>query len=253
MRILPALFAATLSLFLGGCATAPPPLPTIEMLKGDRVGLLVEGGNTPTHTHIGTTVFNNFVRQYDYDWNLRTEVMRTVERSLEGVGLEVVDLGGQGIRHADVEGLVEAVDDRWQVASGRADVYRRLRGELGLRALVVLKETRVMTALECAGGPCAERYADASGLYTRSMFGLTSYRAVAAYQWNVYVLDPLADTATAEPLSSMLRMPTSAIAGFTKPQDFHQLTAEEFAPVREGILAIAATTSVQAATSLNVR
>ena len=250
MRI--AALVSLAALLIAGCATSPP-LPKIESTRGDRIGILVEAGNNPSHTHIGTTVFNNFAKKYPYNWNLGSAVTRTIEQTVRNSGFTAVDLRAEGISYADVSGLIQGTGEKWQVTSGKEEIMRRLREQLRLKAVLVLKETRVMTALECAGGPCSERYADSSGLYTRSFFGLTRYNAVAAYQWNVFVLDPVADAAKADPLRSMLRFPSTPLSGFKDPADFENLTEAEFVPVREAILRFTEVVSNEAVKALNVK
>ncbi len=69
MRMKLIALACCLVLVLAGCATSLP-IPSFETKHGDRVGLLVDIGDVPSHTHIGTTVFNNFERKYPYQWRL---------------------------------------------------------------------------------------------------------------------------------------------------------------------------------------
>lgn len=250
MRFLSTIFVFVIASLLTGCVTSPP-LPTIETTRGDRIGVLVEGGNTPTHSHVGTTVFNNFVKKYDYNWNLRAEVVSIVQRSITSAGYTPVDLQSEGVRYSDVEGLIKPAGDKWEVSKGKDEILRRLRTDLRLKAIVVLKEGRVMTVLECTGGPCSERYADGPGLYTRSFLGMTNYSAVAAYQWNVFVLDSPADTAKADPLRSIVRMPATHIRGFKSPADFDNITEVEFGPVHEAVLTFVEGASAAAVKTLN--
>jgi hypothetical protein len=244
--------AAITALVVAGCATSPP-LPRIEATKGDRIGIIVDVGDSPSHTHIGTTVFNNFAKKYPFNWNMSAEVRGTIEQSVKNAGLTPINLQAEGIHYADVAGLIQTSGEKWQVATGKDNTIRRLRDQLRLKAVFVLKESRVVTALECAGGPCSERYADASGLYTRSFFGLTRYNAVAAYQWNVFVLDPVADIAKADPLSSILRIPATPLPGFKEPANFENLTEVEFSPVRDSVLRFTAMASAEAVRTLNVK
>ena len=232
MRLVSLMFALAT---LAGCATAPP-LPKIESLRGDRIGVLVEVSGNPTHTHVGTTVFNNFVKKYPYQWNLGAEVRRIIERSVNEAGFTVVDLRQEGFDYQKVAGLIQTTGGKWQVAAGKEEVVRQLREQHKLKALIVVKDAPVMASLECSGGPCTARYVDHSGLYTRSVFGYTSYRAVAAFPWNVYVLDSVADISLAEPLRPMLGEPSYFLRSFKSPANFENLTEAEFQPVREGIL-----------------
>ncbi|MBE0592621.1 MAG: hypothetical protein IH616_09510 [Gemmatimonadales bacterium] len=240
------------ALFIAGCTTAPP-LPQIESARGDRIGILVETGDNPTHTHIGTTVFNNFTREYPYDWKLSTEVTRTIERVFGNAGFTAVDLRKEGLSYADVSDLIQPTGEKWQVATGKEETIRRLREQLKLKALLVAKEASVLANIECSGGPCSERYVAGPGLYSRSFLGLSNYYAVAAYQWNVFVLDPVADAAKVDPLWSMLRIPSAHLREFQHPLDFRNLTEAEFAPVREAVLMLTEKASHAAVKSLNVR
>lgn len=250
MRFISVIFGIVIATTLAGCAVFPP-LPTIVTARGDRIGVFVESGDTPLHTHIGTTVFNNFEKKYDYNWNLKTEITNIVQRSITSAGFIPIDLQAQGIRYSDVQGLIRPAGGKWEVPKDKDEALRRLRSDLRLKALVVLKEARVMTARECTGGPCSERYADGSGLYTRSFLNMTSYSAVAAYQWNVFVLDSPADTVLAEPLWSIVKMPSARILEFKSPANFDNLTEAEFAPVREAVLSFVEGASAAAVKSLN--
>jgi hypothetical protein len=108
-----------------------------------------------------------------------------------------------------------------------------------------------MTALECAGGPCSERYANASGLYTRSFLGLTRYNAVAGFALNVYVLNPPADISRADPLRSMMRMPAIPLGNYPAPANFEQITEAELLPVRDAILKFSEQMAAEIAKALN--
>jgi hypothetical protein len=240
------------ALFLAGCASTPP-IPKIQSASGDRVGVLVEVGDSPSHTHIGTTVFNNFTKKYPYNWKLNSEVSRVVQQSVKSSGFEAIDLNAAGIQYTDVAGLIKANGEQWQVTPGKEDTVRRLREQLKLKALIVLKEERVLAALECAGGPCAERYADTSGLYTRSFLGITRYNAVAAFKWNVFVLDPITNTVGVDSMREILRIPATPLPGFKDPTKFDNLTEAEFVPVRDAILRFTQVTTTEAMNTLNAK
>lgn len=222
-------------LFISGCATTPP-FPKIDSIQGDRIGIIVDIANSPTHTHVGTTIFNNFSKNYPYNLNLSSKVYEIIKRSAQSAGFIAVDLRAEGIHYSEVADLIRPAGETWQLTQGKESTLNRLHEELNLKALFVLKDSRVMTALECAGGPCSERYADGSGLYTRSIFGFTNYFAVAAFQWNVFVLDPLADAALVNPLAPILRMPVTHLPNFKDPADFKNLSEIEFSVAAEAIL-----------------
>lgn len=239
-----------ISIVLFGCAGGPPA-PRIETAVGERIGFLVEGGESPTHTHIGTTVFNNFTKKYPYRWNLESQVAGTIGKSIAEAGYTPVDLKAAGLRLADVDRLIQPKEFAWVVTPGREPALKRLRDQFGLKAVIVLKEGPVTTSLECAGGPCSARSSGGSGLFTRSFFGLTRYHGVAAYHWNVFVLDPPVDTARATELFDHLRYPARIISDYADPANFENLTESEFGPVRETILKMIRSFSILALRSLN--
>lgn len=228
-------YVLALVISLTGCASSPK-IPSFTMKQGDKVGVLVEIGQHPIHTHIGTTIFNNFEKSYPYQWGLDLAITDILTSALSQAGFEVVDLEKDGVRYSAITPLV--VNDRgaWRLSPGKDKVYRALLKEKGLKAIVVVKETRVMSALECAGGPCTPRYTEASGLYTRSFLGIDHYIAVAAFDLDVCVLDPLANLAEADPLRSMMSQPVVPLKDFADPKDFKQLTEADLRPVRDAIL-----------------
>ena len=248
VRLISLVFLATL--VLAGCATTAP-IPSFETRRGDRVGILVDIGDGPVHTHIGTTVFANFEKKYPYKWDLDSALAERLSNSLTTAGFTVINLENEGVRYSDVTPLVVGDGERWKVAPGKENTVRQLAEGKRLRAVVVVKETRVMTALECAGGPCSERYANASGMYTRSFLGATRYNAVAAFGVNVYVLNPLADTAKVDPLRTMLRMPAVALPRHPAPADFEQITEAELLPVRDAVLKFSDKMAEEIAKTLN--
>ncbi len=82
---------------------------------------------------------------------------------------------------------------------------------------------------------------------------MTRYDPVATHEWNVFVLDPVADAAQVDPLQSMLSMPSAPLSAFRDPEDFKNLTEAEFAPVRDAILRFVEGVAKEAVKVLNVK
>ena len=227
-------------------------MPAFASKRGDRIGVLVEGGNTPLHTHVGTTVFNNFKKPYPYQWKLNEGVTEVVSKALAASGFIPVNLAGTGLRFHDLSGLIVADNDKWRVGPGKEALLDRLRKEHGLKGVILLQEARVLAALECYGGPCAERYADGPGLYTRGFLGSMMYMAVAAHQWNVFVLDSLSDLARSGAMRKKtgVSMPVIRMRGFA-PASYQDLTEAEFGQVRSEILRFAESAASEFAQALN--
>jgi hypothetical protein len=246
MRIL--LAAGALAFALAGCQTAPK-LPALSLQPGDKVGVLVVAPDSPVHSHIGTTIFNNFDKTYPYQWTLRKDVQAAVADAVAQAGFVAVDLAAAGLRYEDVDGLVAAADGSWRIAAGREEAVQRLAGTLGLRAVVTLKAQATVVLMQCAGGPCSFFAASNPGLFTRSFLGMTNYIAAPAFAWHVYVFSPPADVASSDALAGRLKMPAVRLHDYS-PADFSNLTEADFVPVHDAIVHFAHDVAASAATSL---
>ena len=156
-----------------------------------------------------------------------------------------VDLSKHEFTGADLADLVIAQDNKWIYATGKSAILDRLR-KLNLKAVMLLKETQVVAALECNGGPCSSRIANGSGLYSRGFFGIDRYHAVSAYKWGIYTLETPANIAWSEAMRKMLRIPSIELPDYPAPKEFKNLSAAEFEPVREAIEAFNQAVATQA-------
>lgn len=226
LRLIPALM-------LAGCAAAPAG-PPFTLHPGDRVGLLVEAGDMPVHTHYESDgrSAGRIARAYPYDWQLDSAVAATVQRELTQAGFSVVDLESQGLRHDDLAGLIGPAGRQWQPSAG--PLYEGLRAQ-GVRAVVLVKDARTLAVQDCSGGPC-DRVAEGPGVYSSSTNGVTSWRAVSGFQWNVFLLDPPGDLATASPLRETLRAPSVPLFGAVRPGQGAAPTEAELMAVRDKVL-----------------
>jgi hypothetical protein len=237
-------------LALAGCATRAPPLPPLHDTAGDRVGVLVELPETPLHTHIGTTVFNNFEKNYPYRWQLAADLRTAIERELAHAGFEPVDLAAAGVSATQLQGLVEVRDGAWALGTDTAAFARDLARDRKLKAVVLVRDEAVMAMMQCSGGPCSFFTARAPGLFTRSFLGLNTYLAVAALHWNAYHLDPPADLAAVGPLAERLRRPVTRLSDY-QPAELGSLTEADFVPVHDAIVQFAAGIASELAAELH--
>lgn len=238
------------ALVLAGCATAPAG-PAFTLHSGDRVGMLVETSDVPVHTHYqsdgGSAVRS--ARAYPYSWQLDSAVGATVLRELTQAGFNVVDLETQGLRHADLAGLVTPGGRQWQAASD--PLYARLR-EQGVRAVVLVRDARTLAVRDCIGGPC-ERIAEGPGLYSSNINGVTTWRAVSGFEWRVFLLDPPGDLAASPSLRASLRMPSMELLGAARPPEGAPPTETELMLARERVLDYVEATAEDAVLALGGR
>ncbi|SRR5712692_6100852 len=237
--------ACFVALVLTGCA---PLIPSFETKRGDRVGILVDIGNNPVHTHEGTTFFTNFEKKYPYQWHLDSAVTEVPKNSLSKAGFAVIDLETDGLRYSDVTSLIVWDGEKWKPGPGKENTVRELVERRGLRAVVVVKETPIGIGGSVVKPPHS---ANASGLYTDGSLD-TQYKAVAAFRLNVYVLNPLANISEANPLLIWtIRKRVTPLTNFPAPANFEQITEAEFLPVRDVILKFSEQMAVEIAKALN--
>lgn len=212
-------------LWLAGCASGPsgsqPSVMKGALPAGSKVGLLISVGSGVAHEHIGTTIFNNFTKNRTLSFDVGDRARDYLSTRLAEGGFVVVDIERAGFR----------MDQFAHGLPSQTEHLGRLRQELGLQALVVVREQRVMASLECSGGPCSERYMEKSGLFTRGVFNLTRYIAVAALDTKVLLLDSSTDLGFSDPLKSELAKRVKVLSFAKEPENLQVLTEEEFAPV----------------------
>lgn len=92
-------------MLLGGCVTMPPPV-AFRPVTDSRVGVLVKVDGLPTHSHYGTTIFNNFNKTYPFDWQLDGFVRAAVLSELSKAGIDATDLGAFGLPADELASLV---------------------------------------------------------------------------------------------------------------------------------------------------
>jgi len=231
------LLALVLALALAACQNVPR-LPPVALGQGDRIGVIVEAPPTPLHTHIGTTVFNNFEHPMAWEWKLETDVRTEVSAALEHAGFVPVDLSAAGIRYDDLNGLVQLKDGAWRISEDHQAMVTRLTAQLGLRGVVALKaDTRVML-MQCGAYGCSNFVASGPGLFSRSLLTFSRYWAAAAFSWHVYTFDPAADFARTGPIAERLNIPAIPLTGY-ELADFDHPTEADFVPVHDAIVRFA--------------
>lgn len=249
MKKIVAIFLITA--LLQACALTPPAPPTFNMPKDSRVGIYVDTGSNPYHAHIGTTIFNNFQKQYPYNWDLEVFTYVQVDSQLKKAGFITINLKKAGFTFAEIKHLVTQHDKEWAHNPQTVDASTRLRDDFGLSAVVVIKESQVQADLECAGGPCSNRMIGGSGLYSRSMFGMTRYKAVAAITTKIFLLDPPAQLDRNGPLSSQWDDRAINLNDYAGAEDFDNFTKNELQPVRIAIEEYITRMAENIVTSLN--
>lgn len=232
-------FILFIVLFVSGCATRyVPPVENVNLPKDSKVGVYLNMGEHPTHTHIGTTIFNNHVKQYAFDWQLQQAIFDTLKASIEAkTGMQVVLLDRTTLSDYSELDFVTVSNKQWKVLDASAALRESLLAQ-GIRATIAIQENQTLAELNCSQYGCAEFYSEGYGLFTRSFFGIERYYASSSFDISAEILDPAVDMVFLDDLWEMTLYSGkhNLISGFSDPADFNNITEEEMAPVKAGIL-----------------
>ena len=230
-------FSLVLGILLTGCATVPPaPMPEINLGGGSKVGVLIDIGSNPVHSHVGTTVFNNFEKTYGtVQWDTASQISSMVVSKLRKENFEVIDLAQVGIQPDHLDELVVAKNKEWQLGEGKQDALSKLDA-LGVSSVVLIREEETLASLECTGGPCNSFMISGQGLFTRSFLGIANYFAVAAYETDIYVLKPYADLSKCPSFQDHDRMKSMMVNHEVQVGDIKNVTQAEWQSVKKFVI-----------------
>lgn len=227
-------------LLLSACAAVqPPPSPDFQIPTGAKIGLLIHTTDNPTHTHIGTTVFNNFVQQYPYDWNTKTEITSRFEQAFQVLpGIELVDLTTYQLP-VEQYGIAftQIKDKQWTPGPNTEQLREKLLSD-NIQIVIQLIEIPTVALMQCGNMGCTYFRSEGHGLFTRSFLGMSQYIASASYLFRIDVLDP-AFSIHQHPELAALNQATSKnmlMRSFRSPAVFKEITEEELEPVKHQIL-----------------
>jgi hypothetical protein len=220
-------------LLLVGCSTVyVPPVDSSSLPKQGKVALIVNVSDKPKHTHAGTTVFNNFVKSYDYNWQLESFIVDEFTSKIERKTTLKVDR----LPNKYFANYVEINNKQWVFNQESEELRQQLR-EQGYVAVVSIIEVPSLASLECSQFGCAEHYSAGYGLFTRSFLGLDRYIGSASFHISAEIIASPVDLSKIGELSELLAYDkkNSEIEHFEDPDNFENLTEEEMNLVKKHV------------------
>ena len=227
-----------LSLNVGCASLYVPALPNYSLPEHTRIGLFVSASEFPKHTHVGTTIFNNFSKDYEYPWKMEESIFKTFQQEIEhSTGFVVLNLKDLGITNTSELNFVEVKDKQWSLVEENTSLRDSLI-ELGIYAVVSISESPTLANLECSAYGCAEHYSEGYGLFTRSFLGINSYFASSSFTVSIEIIDTPADIGVQQDMRDILHFnnKNKILTNFEAPKEFRNITQEELNPIREEIL-----------------
>lgn len=160
-------------LFLSGCVTAPV-VPEYSFNSNEKVAIVVDSrfdGIHPSHTHVGTTVFQNFHKEYDqYSWDMKAPFAKTLELELKKQGINAQIIDDPSILAPDVSNAIVYEDDKWAIKNPA--IINKLKAQGFTKVANVSYVEKLPARLECGTYSCHYRFSQGMGLFTRgSIFG----------------------------------------------------------------------------------
>ena len=202
-----------------------------------KVGVLVSAKKFPTHTHIGTTKFNNFTKEYSYDWQLNNTLYSTFKKAIEqNSRFTAVDISSM----VDDAGALDFVmgEGNNGAFNDKQNTLRKSLLDKGIATVIIVEEAPTVAITECGTYGCSEHQSKGFGLFTRSFLGTDHYIASASFNVSIERLDKPVDILTL-PLFTEFQddvLKNERVEDFTPPDNFDEITEQELAPIKNTIV-----------------
>jgi hypothetical protein len=222
------IYMSILLIVLTGC-TKEPTVPEYYLKADDRIGYIIQGSEKILHTHLGTTLFNDFEKKYDTSWNFSTEIEKTLTKYVRG---ELLNLKKYGVTETQIKNLFTVNDGSWVVQDKK--LYNELLYLYDVKAIILIYQGE--TSVDEFESEVSE-----SGLFSKHTLGFKRYVGVNAYKVKLYILNPNAIVSIqshkkSELLYHSLYFSNQEKSGFKKPNDIDNITEKELLPLRHSIL-----------------
>jgi len=202
-----------------------------------KVGVLVSAKKFPTHTHIGTTKFNNFTKEYSYDWQLNNTLYSTFKKAIEqNSRFTTVDISSM-VGDAGALDFVMGEGGNGSF-NEKQNTLRKSLLDKGIATVIIIEEAPTVAITECGTYGCSEHQSKGFGLFTRSFLGTDHYIASASFNVNVERLDKPVDVLTLPTFTEFQddALKNERVEDFTPPDNFDEITEQELAPIKNTIV-----------------
>ncbi len=202
-----------------------------------KVGVWVSAKKFPTHTHIGTTKFNNFTKEYSYDWQLNNTLYSTFKKAIEqNSRFTAVDISSL----VDDAGALDFVmgEGNNGTFNDKQNTLRKSLLDKGIATVIIVEEAPTVAITECGTYGCSEHQSKGFGLFTRSFLGTDHYIASASFNVSIERLDKPVDILTLPVFTEFQddALKNERVEDFTPPDNFDEITEQELAPIKNTIV-----------------
>ncbi|WP_281715809.1 hypothetical protein [Alteromonas sp. CyTr2] len=202
-----------------------------------KVGVWVSAKKFPTHTHIGTTKFNNFTKEYSYDWQLNNTLYSTFKKAIEqNSRFTTVDISSM-VGDAGALDFVMGEGGNGSF-NEKQNTLRKSLLDKGIATVIIVEEAPTVAITECGTYGCSEHQSKGFGLFTRSFLGTDHYIASASFNVSIERLDKPVDILTLPVFTEFQddALKNERVEDFTPPDNFDEITEQELAPIKNTIV-----------------
>jgi hypothetical protein len=168
----PSCLLCIILLSLIGCATTPRQ--ALNLPNNSTVGIINLIDNEATHTHIGTTVFNNFEEKYPVSWDFPQKIEKElINKVRSSTGYNVIVIQPS---KTISENESELIDMTWnlKINSELIPEIKNVMQQNKVDVLLIIRDFKGEDYFTGTG-----KYLKNYGLFTRSFLGLKSSYAYA--------------------------------------------------------------------------
>ncbi len=209
---------------LPGCATKLQPAPVFEIPIGSKVGVINYVTDTMNHYHVGTTVLNNFKKEYNVAWDIPGFINSEIKRRLNDAGYEAVfiDPPATSLRKSDVT----FIDANMQLLKPNyISELERISNKYNIDMLYVIEPTTGMLLL-----PNVQINVEGYGVGTRNVLAMGSASSFAMIDASAICLNPISLTRGASSRGA------KDISGLKMIGNFRELSASDLEKSKDAII-----------------
>ncbi len=175
-------FYATIFIFLvlQGCATTLPP--KVDVRENSKIGVMFLIDDKPKHVHVGTTVFNNYVKNDISEWEIKTSIKQYIESKLNRYSVVLIEPSQDLLNNR-----LEFIKSEWGSYHLNDDLkpeISRITKDSNIDFLITLEPYSFAVA------PNSTVSASGYGLFTRCGFGICRAESLNNVKSRVYAMDP---------------------------------------------------------------
>lgn len=218
------LSASLAAALLCGCVTQP--IPTTSIKSGARIGVIDLMKTRMTHTHVGTTVFNNFRNEYERPWKPATYFYDQTIAAISATGdYSVVSVAPSDTLRSYTG---DFFDPKWSsvvLDDAIAPELERVAAEANVDLVLILRDTAIPDSVTNTNQSLT-----GYGLYTRSFAGINK-AFVYANIFPVLVEPAPARVVSGGPGSVLIVRKPQEIPGFIFPSEVRALAEADLSQV----------------------